>query len=121
MHTKQAAYRTYVIGVRVPADSIPKALYWDTSAAVRTTIRKVFLSVQKYPFLETSIWTWTFVLDPKLGGKKMASEKAEKCAHLLCSCVTTSGKYCSAECEATVKTPEIACACPHAGWKGKTH
>ena len=30
MHTKQAAYRTYVIGVRVPADSIPKALYWDT-------------------------------------------------------------------------------------------
>jgi glycine/D-amino acid oxidase-like deaminating enzyme/nitrite reductase/ring-hydroxylating ferredoxin subunit len=30
MHTKQAAYRTYVIGVRVPAGSIPKALYWDT-------------------------------------------------------------------------------------------
>ena len=30
MHTKQAAYRTYVIGVCVPADSIPKALYWDT-------------------------------------------------------------------------------------------
>jgi hypothetical protein len=82
---------------------------------------KVFLSVQKHSFLETSIWTWTFALDPKLGGKKMASEKAEKCAHPLCSCVTTSGKYCSAECEATVKTPEIACACPHAGCKGKTH
>jgi glycine/D-amino acid oxidase-like deaminating enzyme/nitrite reductase/ring-hydroxylating ferredoxin subunit len=30
MHTKQAAYRTYVIGMRVAADSIPKALYWDT-------------------------------------------------------------------------------------------
>src|ERR1019366_5999437 len=30
MHTKQAAYRTYVICVRVPADSIPKALFWDT-------------------------------------------------------------------------------------------
>ncbi|MDP9147812.1 MAG: FAD-binding oxidoreductase, partial [Acidobacteriota bacterium] len=30
IHTKQAAYRTYVIGVRVPADSIPAALYWDT-------------------------------------------------------------------------------------------
>jgi glycine/D-amino acid oxidase-like deaminating enzyme len=30
MHTKQAAYRTYVIGVRVPLDSIPTALYWDT-------------------------------------------------------------------------------------------
>lgn len=30
MHTKQAAYRTYVIGVPVPLDSIPAALYWDT-------------------------------------------------------------------------------------------
>ncbi|MDP9339216.1 MAG: FAD-dependent oxidoreductase [Acidobacteriota bacterium] len=30
MHTKQAAYRTYVIGAPVPIDSIPAALYWDT-------------------------------------------------------------------------------------------
>lgn len=30
MHTKQAAYRTYVIGVQVPLESIPAALYWDT-------------------------------------------------------------------------------------------
>jgi Rieske Fe-S protein len=30
MHTKQAAYRTYVIGVPVPFDSILTALYWDT-------------------------------------------------------------------------------------------
>lgn len=30
MHTKQSAYRTYVIGVRVPRNSIPRALYWDT-------------------------------------------------------------------------------------------
>jgi glycine/D-amino acid oxidase-like deaminating enzyme/nitrite reductase/ring-hydroxylating ferredoxin subunit len=30
MHTKQAAYRTYVIGVPVRLDSIPAALYWDT-------------------------------------------------------------------------------------------
>src|SRR5207244_2346777 len=30
MHTKQAAYRTYIIGIPVPIDSIPKALYWDT-------------------------------------------------------------------------------------------
>src|ERR1019366_100486 len=53
--------------------------------------------------------------------EEMASEKAEKCAHPLCSCVTTSGKYCSAECQATEKTPEIACACPHTGCKGKKH
>ena len=30
IHTKQAAYLTYVIGARVPRGSITKALYWDT-------------------------------------------------------------------------------------------
>jgi glycine/D-amino acid oxidase-like deaminating enzyme/nitrite reductase/ring-hydroxylating ferredoxin subunit len=30
IHSKQAAYRTYVIGCRVPRGSIPRALYWDT-------------------------------------------------------------------------------------------
>lgn len=29
MHTKQAAYRTYVIGVRVPNGSVPRGRYWD--------------------------------------------------------------------------------------------
>jgi nitrite reductase/ring-hydroxylating ferredoxin subunit len=29
-HTKQAAYRTYVIGVRVPNGSVPRVLSWDT-------------------------------------------------------------------------------------------
>ena len=32
IHTKQAAYRTYVIGVAVPVGTGPKALYWDTGA-----------------------------------------------------------------------------------------
>jgi glycine/D-amino acid oxidase-like deaminating enzyme/nitrite reductase/ring-hydroxylating ferredoxin subunit len=31
MHTKQAPYRTYVIGARVPYGSVAKGLYWDTS------------------------------------------------------------------------------------------
>jgi glycine/D-amino acid oxidase-like deaminating enzyme/nitrite reductase/ring-hydroxylating ferredoxin subunit len=31
IHTKQSAYRTYVIAASVPKDSIPKGLYWDTS------------------------------------------------------------------------------------------
>lgn len=31
MHTKQAAYRTYVIGLRVPRGSVPRLLLWDTS------------------------------------------------------------------------------------------
>ncbi len=30
IHTKQAPYVTYVIGVRVPTDSVTRALYWDT-------------------------------------------------------------------------------------------
>lgn len=30
LHTKQASYRTFVIGARVPQDSIPPGLYWDT-------------------------------------------------------------------------------------------
>jgi len=30
IHTKQAPYRTYVIGARVPAGSIPHMLLWDT-------------------------------------------------------------------------------------------
>lgn len=31
IHTKQAAYMSYVIGVRIPAGSVPHALYWDTA------------------------------------------------------------------------------------------
>ncbi|MBA2367558.1 MAG: FAD-dependent oxidoreductase [Candidatus Protochlamydia sp.] len=30
IHTKQAAYRTYVIGASVPKGSVQKGLYWDT-------------------------------------------------------------------------------------------
>jgi glycine/D-amino acid oxidase-like deaminating enzyme/nitrite reductase/ring-hydroxylating ferredoxin subunit len=30
MHTKQAPYRTYVVGLRVPTGSIPHMLLWDT-------------------------------------------------------------------------------------------
>ena len=29
LHTKQAAYRTYVIAARIPRGAIPRALYWD--------------------------------------------------------------------------------------------
>ncbi|MDB4972696.1 MAG: dependent oxidoreductase [Myxococcaceae bacterium] len=30
MHTKQAAYRSYAIGVQIPKGSVQRALYWDT-------------------------------------------------------------------------------------------
>jgi hyperosmotically inducible protein len=48
----------------------------------------------------------------------MASAKAEKCAHTVCSCLTRSGKYCSTECEAMEKTPDIDCSCVHIGCQG---
>jgi glycine/D-amino acid oxidase-like deaminating enzyme/nitrite reductase/ring-hydroxylating ferredoxin subunit len=31
IHTKQAAYRTYVIAAPVPAGTVPKVLYWDAA------------------------------------------------------------------------------------------
>jgi hypothetical protein len=51
---------------------------------------------------------------------EMTPAKADKCAHPVCSCLTTSGKYCSTECEAMEKTPDIDCLCGHTGCKGKT-
>jgi glycine/D-amino acid oxidase-like deaminating enzyme/nitrite reductase/ring-hydroxylating ferredoxin subunit len=30
IHTKQAAYRSYVMGLKVPKASVPKAFFWDT-------------------------------------------------------------------------------------------
>jgi len=51
----------------------------------------------------------------------MTDTKTEKCAHPVCSCMTTAGKYCSVECEAMEKTPDIDCRCEHSGCKGHTH
>jgi glycine/D-amino acid oxidase-like deaminating enzyme/nitrite reductase/ring-hydroxylating ferredoxin subunit len=31
IHSKQAPYRTFAIGARVPPDTVPAALYWDTA------------------------------------------------------------------------------------------
>lgn len=31
VHTKQAAYRSYVVAIRVPRGRVPLALYWDTA------------------------------------------------------------------------------------------
>jgi hypothetical protein len=41
-----------------------------------------------------------------------------KCAHPNCSCTVEGKKYCSAQCEAMEKTPDIACKCQHPGCKG---
>jgi glycine/D-amino acid oxidase-like deaminating enzyme len=44
IHTKQAPYITYVIGARVPAGSITKALFWDTPDPYH------YLRIQSGPF-----------------------------------------------------------------------
>jgi glycine/D-amino acid oxidase-like deaminating enzyme/nitrite reductase/ring-hydroxylating ferredoxin subunit len=31
IHTKQAPYRTYAVGIQVPPGSVPQALYWNTA------------------------------------------------------------------------------------------
>ena len=51
----------------------------------------------------------------------MAPVHAEKCAHPVCSCHIASGKYCSPQCEAMEKMPDISCSCGHNSCKGDTH
>src|ERR1035438_2483926 len=108
----------------------PSAEKWQDFSRKPTDchLRTIATNIAMCSFLYRNTFYWELAFgvgsserDPKLGEKEMDSTKAEKCAHPLCSCVATSGKYCSAECQATEKTPEIACACPHAGCKGKTH
>jgi hypothetical protein len=50
----------------------------------------------------------------------MTLAKTEKCAHPICSCMTTSGGYCSVECETMATMPDIACHCEHPACTGDT-
>jgi hypothetical protein len=50
----------------------------------------------------------------------MKNPESTKCAHPVCSCVVTFGKYCSTVCETMQRTPDIDCSCSHAICKGKT-
>ena len=49
----------------------------------------------------------------------MSSETVKKCAHPSCSCPATEGDYCSIECAAMEKTPDIECTCGHSSCKGE--
>jgi len=66
------------------------------------------------------ILAWIIAKNLGSGEKAMSTPNAEKCAHPVCSCMTTSGKYCSVECKAMEKTPDVECSCVHAGCNGKT-
>ena len=54
-------------------------------------------------------------------GTELSTAKAAKCAHPVCSCMTTSGNFCSVECETMEKIPDIDCRCAHSDCKGHTH
>ncbi len=52
MHTKQFAYRTYVIGATIPAGSIEPALWWDTGDQYSTWSTKPYHYVRIQPLDE---------------------------------------------------------------------
>lgn len=45
---------------------------------------------------------------------------SRKCAHPVCTCQVSEGRFCSAECEAMEKVPDVNCTCPHSDCRGKT-
>jgi len=52
----------------------------------------------------------------------MTTENKKKCAHPPCTCpVLADSTYCSAQCAAMEKSPEIDCRCTHGACKGKAH
>ncbi|MGC1242649.1 MAG: FAD-dependent oxidoreductase [Chryseosolibacter sp.] len=53
MHTKQHAYRTYVIGGLVPKDSLRPALWWDTGNMKSEWATEPYHYVRLQPFDET--------------------------------------------------------------------
>jgi hypothetical protein len=48
----------------------------------------------------------------------MDAMNARKCAHPVCSCMITTGRYCSVACEAMENMADIDCHCEHEGCKG---
>lgn len=50
MHTKQFAYRTYVIAARIPKDVLPLALWWDTGDQQSTWQTKPYHYIRTQPF-----------------------------------------------------------------------
>lgn len=48
----------------------------------------------------------------------MTPDKMKKCAHPPCTC-RSSDKYCSAQCQAMEKTPDVSCSCNHSDCGGR--
>lgn len=50
MHTKQFAYRTYVIAAKIPKDILPYALWWDTGNQESMWVAKPYHYVRLQPY-----------------------------------------------------------------------
>src|SRR5580692_3865154 len=50
---------------------------------------------------------------PPHGEEPMAANESKKCAHPVCTCQVTLEEYCSPQCEAMEKIPDVDCKCPH--------
>lgn len=53
MHTKQFAYRTYVIAAKIPKDILPPALWWDTGDQSSTWPTMPYHYVRVHPYTAT--------------------------------------------------------------------
>lgn len=69
IHTKQAPYRTYVIGTSVPKDVIPKALYWDNADPYH------YIRLQKHAKDPEKEWLLVGGADHKTGQEKHTINK----------------------------------------------
>lgn len=71
IHTKQAPYRTYVIGTTVPKGSVPKALYWDTPDPYH------YIRIQKHQTDPELDWLLIGGEDHRTGQEKEVESKYE--------------------------------------------
>jgi glycine/D-amino acid oxidase-like deaminating enzyme/nitrite reductase/ring-hydroxylating ferredoxin subunit len=72
IHTKQAPYRTYAIGLRIPRSIVPRALYWDTLDPYH------YVRVHDFPGEPQSELLIVGGEDHKTGQHKQTSEAHEK-------------------------------------------
>lgn len=72
MHTKQAPYRTYVIGACIPKGSVPKGLYWDTANPYH------YIRIQKHLADSQSDWLLVGGEDHRTGQDPEIDAKYER-------------------------------------------
>jgi glycine/D-amino acid oxidase-like deaminating enzyme/nitrite reductase/ring-hydroxylating ferredoxin subunit len=78
MHTKQHAYRTYVIAAEIPKGSLPPALWWDTGDPDSAWVSKPYHYVRTQPFNDQSDLLIVGGEDHKTGQSQKENVKEEE-------------------------------------------